>query len=204
MIKKRLYILMLSGVLSGALALPAAPVAVMANETDTNTVSASSTKEEYEELEDFVFDYEEDEDCDGDFVSYTLEDYFSENGNVDKLMDEDENLDDQSDVNATDQSDPNDSDESGKSFSGSKSFSSSKDISKSEATKIAKNNAKKNYKIKTSTIRDLEAKKDKYKGKSVWEVSFEAKTKSSSHYYEFEYQILRSTGKILHREKEWD
>ncbi|MBR0409745.1 MAG: hypothetical protein IJI25_01905 [Eubacterium sp.] len=80
----------------------------------------------------------------------------------------------------------------------------SKEISKKKAKKIALDNAKKNYGIKTSTIRDIKVEKDKYKGKKTWEVSFEAITGKGKHYYDFEYDIARSGGKILHREKERD
>ena len=82
--------------------------------------------------------------------------------------------------------------------------SKSKSISRKKAKKIAINNAKKNYNIDKSTIRDMDVEKDKYKGKKVWEVNFEAKTGDGKGYYDFEYEIARGSGKILHREKERD
>ena len=78
------------------------------------------------------------------------------------------------------------------------------EISRKKAKNIALDNAKKNYNINTSTIRDLEIEKDTYKKNKTWEVSFEAKVGNDKHYYEFEYDIARGSGKILHREKERD
>lgn len=82
--------------------------------------------------------------------------------------------------------------------------SKSGEISKKKAKKIAIDNAKKNYNIKKSTIRDLKIEKDTYKKKKTWEVSFEAKVGNGKQYYDFEYDIARGSGKILHREKERD
>lgn len=82
--------------------------------------------------------------------------------------------------------------------------SKSGEISKKKAKKIAIDNAKKNYNINKSSIRDLEIEKDKYKKKKTWEVTFEAKVGNGKQYYDFEYDIARGSGKILHREKELD
>lgn len=78
------------------------------------------------------------------------------------------------------------------------------EISKKKAKKIAIDNALKKYNINKSTIRDLEIEKDTYKKNKTWEVSFEAKTVDGKQYYDFEYDIARGSGKILHKEKELD
>ena len=76
----------------------------------------------------------------------------------------------------------------------------SKSISRKKAIKIAKNHAKKKWNAKSFI--DVDAEKDTYKGKAVWEVDFEAT--SGGRNYEYEYKIQRSNGKILkyHRERD--
>ena len=80
------------------------------------------------------------------------------------------------------------------------------------ATTIAKNTAKttavnaaiKNYKAQKNTMRDFDIEKDTYKGKKVWEVSFEAKRTGCKGIFEFEFKIDVTTGKILYNKVERD
>ena len=78
------------------------------------------------------------------------------------------------------------------------------EISKEKAKRIAIENARENYGINELTIRDLEIEKDTYKKNKTWEVSFEAKLDNGTQYYEFDYELARESGKILHQEKELD
>lgn len=73
-------------------------------------------------------------------------------------------------------------------------------ITKSEAIKIATKHAK--NKLGASDFRDKEAEKDRYKGTASWDVDFEAKINGK--WYDFDYDINRSTGKVLHYEYERD
>ncbi|MBQ9530938.1 MAG: PepSY domain-containing protein [Eubacterium sp.] len=75
-------------------------------------------------------------------------------------------------------------------------------ISKAKAKSIALNHAEKTYKINKSKIYDYEIEKDTYKGKSVWNIEFEAKKNGKK--YSYEYKIQRSSGKILYHEQELD
>ena len=73
-------------------------------------------------------------------------------------------------------------------------------VAKADAIKKAVSHAKK--KLNASNIRDKEAQKDTYKGTPVWEVEFEGKIDGK--WYDFEYDIRRSDGKILNYEYEID
>ncbi len=73
-------------------------------------------------------------------------------------------------------------------------------VSKSDAIKKAVSHAKK--KLNAANIRDKEAQKDTYRGTPVWEVEFEGKIDGK--WYDFEYDIRRSDGKILDYEYEPD
>jgi len=73
-------------------------------------------------------------------------------------------------------------------------------ISRTKAISIAVNHAKKKYDI--TNIKEKEAEKDFYKGTASWEVEFKAKMNGK--WYEFDYDIDRSTGKILHYKHELD
>ncbi len=77
-------------------------------------------------------------------------------------------------------------------------------ISKSKAISIAKKHAKSKWNARNIT--DVEAEKDSYRynGKkvAVWEVEFDAK--SGGKWYEYEYKIRRSDGKILRYSRERD
>ena len=75
-----------------------------------------------------------------------------------------------------------------------------KSITAKKAKSIATKDARSGYNV--TKIRDLEADKDTYRGTKVWEVSFEGK--KSGVWYDYEYQIERSSGKILFSEEERD
>ena len=79
---------------------------------------------------------------------------------------------------------------------------------KTVARNTAKNTAIKNatsaYKLTKSTVRDLDIEKDTYRGKKVWEVSFEGKRSGKKGWFEFEYKIDVNTGKILAKKVERD
>jgi hypothetical protein len=73
-------------------------------------------------------------------------------------------------------------------------------ITKSKAISIAVKHAKE--KLHATSITDKKAEKDTYKGKATWEVEFDAMINGNP--YEFEYNVSRSTGKILHYKYELD
>lgn len=73
-----------------------------------------------------------------------------------------------------------------------------KSITRTKAKTIAKNHAKDRWGISSYSIHDLEAESETYRGTNVWEVSFE------SGYYEYEYKIKKSNGKILKYYRSYD
>ena len=75
-----------------------------------------------------------------------------------------------------------------------------KTIAKGKAKKIAIKDAKSGYGV--TKVRDVEVDKDTYYGKKVWEVDFEGK--KGGKWYDYEYQIDRSSGKILYSEEDDD
>ena len=79
-----------------------------------------------------------------------------------------------------------------------------KTISQNTAKTTAVNNAVSVYKMQKSTMRDYKVETDTFKGKKVWEVSFEAKRAGYKGWYEFEYKIDKTTGKVLAKDIERD
>lgn len=77
---------------------------------------------------------------------------------------------------------------------------SGKAISASKAVSKAKKDAQSKWGV--TGIWDVDVDKDRYKGQSVWEVSFCGTINGVP--YEFEYEITRKGGKILRRSKEYD
>ena len=77
-------------------------------------------------------------------------------------------------------------------------------IKSTVAKTTAITNAVNKHNVIKATIRDLEVEKDTYRGKTVWEVSFEAKKVGRRGLYEFEYKIDAKTGTILKFEEERD
>lgn len=75
-----------------------------------------------------------------------------------------------------------------------------KAISANKAIEIAKKDAAKKWGAKG--IWDVDVEKDRFRGQQVWEVSFSGTIGGAE--YEFDYEISRNGGKILHREKEYD
>ena len=73
-------------------------------------------------------------------------------------------------------------------------------ISKDKAISIAKTHAKSKWNAKR--FRDVDVERDTYKGSSVWEVEFDARSGGSE--YEYDYNIRRSDGKILKVKRELD
>lgn len=73
-------------------------------------------------------------------------------------------------------------------------------ISKSKAISIAVKHAKK--KLHAEKVRNKKAEKDTYKKKATWEVDFEAQINGK--WYEFDYDVSCSTGKILRYKYELD
>ncbi|MGX8714287.1 MAG: PepSY domain-containing protein [Lachnospiraceae bacterium] len=73
-------------------------------------------------------------------------------------------------------------------------------ISGSKAISIAVNHAAKHFNL--SNIIEKEVEKDLYKGTPSWEVEFKARM--NGRWYEFDYDIDRASGKILHFEYEPD
>ena len=73
-------------------------------------------------------------------------------------------------------------------------------VSGSKAISIAVNHAEKHFSI--SNIVQKEAEKDFYKGTPSWEVEFKARM--NGRWYEFDYEIDRASGKILHFHYELD
>ncbi len=76
----------------------------------------------------------------------------------------------------------------------------SSSISRDKAIALAANHAK--NKLNASDFRDKDAEKDTYKGTASWEVDFEAKINGK--WYEFEYDINRSTGSVMRYSYEID
>ena len=79
----------------------------------------------------------------------------------------------------------------------------SSSVSRTKAKSIALNNAVNTYNIIKSSVRDYDIEGDVHNGKAVWEIDFEAK-KSNGAWYEYEYVIQRSNGKIIYKEQDWD
>lgn len=77
-------------------------------------------------------------------------------------------------------------------------------IKRAEAKNTAIMAAVKNLGLKKSTVREMDVEKDRFKGKTVWEVSFEGKRANKKGWFEFEYLIDMTTGKILRVECERD
>lgn len=73
-----------------------------------------------------------------------------------------------------------------------------KTTSRSKAINTAAKHAATKWNLSKTDFYDIEADKDTWRGKSVWEVSF------SNGKYEFEYEISRDTGKILHYDRDLD
>ena len=73
-------------------------------------------------------------------------------------------------------------------------------ITKSKAISIAVKHAK--DKLHASNFTEKEAEKDTYKGKATWDVEFKAQINGKL--YEFDYDVSRSSGKILHYKYELD
>ena len=73
-------------------------------------------------------------------------------------------------------------------------------VSKTKAISAAVEHAKTN--LKATAIRKKEAEKDRYNGEASWDVEFEGKI--GGKWYEFDYDISRSTGKILNFTYELD
>lgn len=71
-------------------------------------------------------------------------------------------------------------------------------ISRSKAISIAKNHAIKKWNLSSKNFYDVEAERDSYRGKSVYEIDFEKGN------YEYEYKIQRSNGKVLLAHREYD
>lgn len=76
----------------------------------------------------------------------------------------------------------------------------SSQITKTKALQIAKSHAKSRW--GAASYYDVDVERDTYAGKGVWEVSFESR--SGNRLYDYEYQITRISGKILHIERELD
>lgn len=76
-------------------------------------------------------------------------------------------------------------------------------ISKAKAKDIALDNAVSKYNIKRSTVNDYSIEKDYYKGKAIWEIEFDAKKKSGG-WFEYDYKISKSSGKILRSHEDAD
>ena len=79
-----------------------------------------------------------------------------------------------------------------------------KTTAKATAKTTAINTAVKNYNVIQSTIRDFEIEKDTFRGKTVWEISFEAKKVGKRGLYEYEILVDAQTGKVLRVEEERD
>ncbi len=77
-------------------------------------------------------------------------------------------------------------------------------ISKSTAKTTAINNAVSLYKAQKSTVREYEIESDRFGNKAVWEVSFEARRTGYNGWYEFEFKIDKTTGKVLSKKVERD
>ena len=77
-------------------------------------------------------------------------------------------------------------------------------IAANTAKTTAINAAVKNLKAQKATLRDFDVEKDRFRGKVVWEVSFEGKRTGKAGRYDFEYIIDATTGKILRTEVERD
>lgn len=73
-------------------------------------------------------------------------------------------------------------------------------ITRAKAIRIAVRHAK--NKLHATKIRDKEAEKDTYRGKKSWDVDFEGKINGK--WYDFDYDINRKTGKIMHYKYERD
>ena len=73
-------------------------------------------------------------------------------------------------------------------------------ISADKARSIAKNHAKSTW--GTKDIYAVHAERDRYSGVKVWEVDFDGY--ENGVLYEYSYEINRSSGKILHYEREMD
>ena len=77
-------------------------------------------------------------------------------------------------------------------------------ITANKAKTAAINSAVTTYKVNKKTIRDFDIEKDTYRGKKVWEVSFEAKRTGKTGWFEVEYKIDAATGKVLYKQIERD
>lgn len=73
-------------------------------------------------------------------------------------------------------------------------------VTKKKAISLAVSHA--TNKLGASNFTDKQAEKDTYRGTASWEVEFDAKI--GGKWYEFSYDINRSTGKIMHYEYERD
>ena len=73
-------------------------------------------------------------------------------------------------------------------------------ISREKALQIAKKHAASSF--KTTKFWDIDVDRDTYRGQSVWEVSFNAK--SGNKVYEYDYDIAVKGGKILKYDRELD
>lgn len=66
-------------------------------------------------------------------------------------------------------------------------------VSKSKAVSLAEDHAR--TALNVTRIRKAEAEKDTFKGKASWDIEFEGKI--GNKWYEFDYDVSRSSGKIL-------
>ena len=77
-------------------------------------------------------------------------------------------------------------------------------IASATAKNTAINAAVKNLGAQKASLKKFEVEKDTFRGKVVWEVSFEGKRSGKTGWFEFEYVIDATTGKILRTEVERD